>query len=148
MGVGAVITEITEQKQIQQELERAKKRLEEAQSIAHLGNWELNLQTQKIIWSKELFNIIGFDFNLGEPTLTQLISKVNIEDQAKFVQALNQLKNQGISYDLDLKIIRHDDGGTRYINAIGKPVYNEQNQITDIYGTILDISDRKQAEIA
>ena len=148
VGVGAVITEITEQKQIQQELERAKKRLEEAQSIAHLGNWELNLQTQKIIWSKELFNIIGFDFNLGEPTLTQLISKVNIEDQAKFVQALNQLKNQGISYDLDLEIVRHDDGGTRYINAIGKPVYNEQNQITDIYGTILDISDRKQAEIA
>ncbi|MBE9145271.1 chemotaxis protein CheB [Planktothrix mougeotii] len=147
-GVGAVFTEITQQKQIQQELERSQNCLEEAQSIAHLGNWQLNLQTQKVRWSKELFNIIGFDFNLGEPSLQQLITKIHIDDQVEFRQALEQLKTQGTSYNLDCRIIRHYDGVIRYINAIGKPIYNEQNQITDIYGTILDISDRKQAEIA
>ena len=147
-GVGAVITEITRQKQIQQELERSQNCLEEAQSIANLGNWELNLQTQKVRCSKELFNIIGFDFNLGEPSLHQLISKIYIEDQPKFIQAIEQLKTQGTPYNLDCRIIRHDDGVIRYINAIGKPIYNKQRQITDIYGTILDISDRKQAEIA
>ncbi|CAD5922976.1 putative 104,1 kDa protein in hypE 3'region [Planktothrix tepida] len=147
-GVGAVITEITEQKQIQQELERSQNCLEEAQSIAHLGNWQLNLQTRKIRLSKELFNIIGFDFNLEEPSLNQLITKIHIDDQAEFIQALEQLKTQGISYNLDCRIIRHQDRVIRYINTLGKPIYNEQNQMTDIYGTILDISDRKQAEIA
>ncbi|WP_026793441.1 MULTISPECIES: chemotaxis protein CheB [Planktothrix] len=147
-GVGGVITEITEQQQIQKEVKRAKDRLEEAQSISHLGNWELNLQTEKMLSSKELFRIIGFDFNLGEPTLAQLITRIHIEDQARFLEALEQLKTQGIAYDIDIKIIRCHDGEIRHINAIGKPGYNQENQITNIYGTMLDISDRKQAEIA
>lgn len=147
-GVGGVITEITEQKETQKEVKRAKDRLEEAQSISHLGNWELNLQTQKMRCSKELFKIIGFDFNLGEPTLAQLITRINIEDQARFLEALEQLKTQGISYDIDIKIIRYNNGEIRYINAMGKAGYNQQHQITNIYGTMLDISDRKQAEIA
>lgn len=147
-GVGGVITEITEQKQIQKEGKRAKDSLEEAQSISHLGNWELNLQTEKMLSSKELFRIIGFDFNLGEPTLAQLITRIHIEDQARFLEALEQLKTQGIAYDIDIKIIRCHDGEIRHINAIGKPGYNQENQITNIYGTMLDISDRKQAEIA
>lgn len=146
-GVGGVITEITEQKETQKEVKRSKDRLEEAQSISHLGNWELNLQTQKIRCSKELFKIIGFDFNLGEPTLSQLITRIHVEDQSIFLDALEQLKTQGTIYDLDLRIIRHNDGVIRYINTMGKPGYNQQNQITDIYGTIMDISDRKQAEI-
>ncbi|VXD23207.1 chemotaxis protein CheB [Planktothrix paucivesiculata] len=146
-GVGGVITEITEQKETQKEIKRAKERLEEAQIISHLGNWELNLQTQKIRCSKELFKIIGFDFNLGEPTLSQLITRIHVEDQSIFLDALEQLKTQGTIYDLDLRIIRHNDGVIRYINTMGKPGYNQQNQITDIYGTIMDISDRKQAEI-
>jgi len=147
-GVGGVITEITEEKEIQEEGKRAKDRLEEAQSISHLGNWELNLQTEKVLCSKELFKIIVFDFNLGEPTLAQLITRIHIEDQARFLEALEQLKTQGIAYDIDIKIIRCHDGEIRHINAIGKPGYNQENQITNIYGTMLDISDRKQAEIA
>jgi two-component system CheB/CheR fusion protein len=147
-GVGGVITEITEQQQIQKEVKRAKDRLEEAQTISHLGNWELNLQTEKMLCSMELFRIIGFDFNLGEPTLAQLITHIHIEDQARFLEALEQLKTQGISYDLDIRIIHHNDRAIRYINAMGKAAYNQQHQITDIYGTMLDISDRKQAEIA
>ncbi|MCB8779777.1 ATP-binding protein [Planktothrix agardhii 1032] len=147
-GVGGVITEITEQQQIQKEVKRAKDRLEEAQTISHLGNWELNLQTEKMLCSMELFRIIGFDFNLGEPTLAQLITRIHIEDQARFLEALEQLKTQGISYDLDIRIIHHNDRAIRYINAMGKAAYNQQHQITDIYGTMLDISDRKQAEIA
>jgi PAS domain S-box len=147
-GVGGVITEITEQQQIQKEVKRAKDRLEEAQTISHLGNWELNLQTEKMLCSMELFRIIGFDFNLGEPTLAQLITRIHIEDQARFLEALEQLKTQGISYDLDIRIIHHNDRAIWYINAMGKAAYNQQHQITDIYGTMLDISDRKQAEIA
>ena len=147
-GVGGVITEITEEKEIQEEGKRAKDRLEEAQSISHLGNWELNLQTQKMRCSKELFKIISFDFNLGEPTLAQLITCIHVEDKARFLEALEQLKTQGIAYDIDIKIIRCHDGEIRHINAIGKPGYNQENQITNIYGTMLDISDRKQAEIA
>jgi two-component system CheB/CheR fusion protein len=146
-GVGGAITEITEQKDTQKEIKRAKERLEEAQIISHLGNWELNLQTQKIRCSKELFKIIGFDFNLGEPTLSQLITRIHAQDQPRFLEALEQLQTQGTIYDLDIKIIRHNDGVIRYINTMGKPGYNQQDQITDIYGTMLDISDRKQAEI-
>ena len=147
-GVGGVIIEITEEKETQKEGKRAKDRLEEAQSISHLGNWELNLQTQKMRCSKELFKIISFDFNLGEPTLAQLITCIHVEDKARFLEALEQLKTQGIAYDIDIKIIRCHDGEIRHINAIGKPGYNQENQITNIYGTMLDISDRKQAEIA
>ncbi len=140
---GMVITfvNIDELKSIQNELE-------EAQSIAHLGNWQLNLQTQNVHCSKELLKILGFNVNFEKLSLQMLMATIHVDDQAEFRQALEQLKTQGTCYNLDCRIIRHHDGVIRYIHAIGKPIYDDQNQMTDIYGTILDISDRKQAEIA
>lgn len=140
-GIVITFVNIDELKSIQNELE-------EAQSIAHLGNWQLNLQTQNVHFSKELLKILGFDVNLEKLSLQQLITTIHVDDQAEFRQALEQVKTQGTCYNLDCRIIRHYDGVIRYIHAIGKPIYNNQHQMTDIYGTILDISDRKQVEIA
>src|SRR5579863_4945607 len=62
-----VVTDITERKRADEErealsrsLQESKARLEEAQSVAHVGYWDWDLETGEIIWSDETYRIFGF----------------------------------------------------------------------------------------
>jgi GAF domain-containing protein len=54
-----------------QELKTKEAKLQEAQKLAHLGNWELDLEGDKLTWSEEVFRIFGLDPELPEPTLLE-----------------------------------------------------------------------------
>jgi len=120
--------------------------LQEAQRIAHIGNWELEIATGTVSWSEEVFRIYGREPG-KTPTLTELLEQLYPEDKAAFQQLVETAINEGTSYDLDHRIYR-PDGEMRHINGKGKAVKNEFDQIVRLFGTAMDITDRKQAEVA
>ena len=75
------------------------------------------------------------------------MNHVHPEDRPWLEQALMEAMTQGIAYEIDLRIFRAD-GSMGYMEARAEAMLNEQGQIVKIFGTSLDISDRKAAEIA
>ena len=145
-GVVVTFINIDELKRIQERLENSQTRLEEAQQIAHLGDWELSVTTEKMTCSEECLNILG----ISPQKITSLESFIDIihdDDKIPVTQKLEQLKNEGTPFNIDLKILKANDELIRHINLIGKPKYNQQGEIIQIYGILMDISDRKQAEL-
>ncbi len=59
--VRGVVMDITERKQAEEQLRRSEHGLAEAQRIAHLGNWELNLENNVLTWSDEIYRIFEID---------------------------------------------------------------------------------------
>jgi PAS domain-containing protein len=59
--------DITERKELEMAGERALQRLNEAQRIAQIGDWEYDLRTQEITWSSQVFAIFGRDPLQGPP---------------------------------------------------------------------------------
>ena len=55
----AIFEDITKRKQTQEALEENEKRLNRSQEIAHLGSWELDLKSNKLTWSDEVYRIFG-----------------------------------------------------------------------------------------
>ena len=139
--------DISDRKLAQEQLKRSEANLATAQKIAHIGNWEFDVVSGEITWSEEKFRILGLDPTQPEPQYAELIEKIHPDDRELFQQATSQALALGTSYELDYRIVR-SDGQVRYIEGRGEAVVNEQGQVIRLFGTALDITDRKRVEEA
>jgi PAS domain S-box-containing protein len=122
-------------------LQQSEARLREAQQIAHLGSWEIDLSTQKLIWSEELFKIFALAPTSPEPTYGQFCQYFARHERER-IQLLNE---RAIKYRepfaIDAQIIRAD-GSTGYVFLKAEAIWNAVGQVKRLFGIIMDISDR------
>ncbi len=147
IGYIGTVTDISDRKLAQEKLKKSEATLSTAQRVAHVGNWEVDALTGKIIWSEELFRIFGLDPTQPEPTFAEHIQKIHPEDRRLWQTTVSRaLKSQEI-YKFDFRILR-PDGEIRYLEGRGETVVNEQGQVIKLFGTALDITERKSVEKA
>ncbi|MEC4986117.1 MAG: PAS domain-containing protein [Oscillatoria sp. PMC 1068.18] len=118
-----------------------------AQRVAHIGNWQYQITPTKITWSEEVFHIFGLDPSAGEPTIKQLKTFIYPEDSELWSTAIHTMINSSKPYQFDNRIWRSDNS-IRYVETKGEPIFDEENQVIGFFGTLLDITDRKQREEA
>lgn len=136
--------DITERHNLVKELKNRNQKLEQANQIARLGNWELHLIEQKLVWSevtRQIFEV-GHDF---DPSLESelLYYKPGITRDRRF-DALNAAVLNGDSWDLELELITAK-GNQIWIRSIGIPEFLE-DRCYKISGTIQDITKIKRME--
>ncbi|MCT7991308.1 PAS domain S-box protein [Laspinema olomoucense] len=141
----AVIEDISDRKQVELSLQQNQRILEEAQQIAHLGNWEFDVATGKITWSKELFRIYDFDPEQEAPSFPQLLQKLHPQDTEALKKRVEKAVTLAIPYELEHRIL-HRNGSLRYVHAKGKVEQNSQGEVVRLFGTVLDITTRKKIE--
>ena len=148
MGIARAQANLLEQdKQQQLKLQQSEASLAAAQKIAHIGSWEFDVVTNKISWSEEVFRIFGLDLTGSEPTSAQLLQMCHPDDRDLFQQTLTHAISQGISYKKEFRFL-HPSGQILYVEERGEAVFNETPEVIKLLGTVMDISDRKQAEAA
>ncbi len=133
------------------ELEEAYKSLKisrnsfaEAQRMAHIGNWDWNLVTNKLFLSNETYRILGLNPQKFSESYDALISFVHPDDRDHAENVVKEALN-GKPYDTEHRIISAD-GEERTVHAQGEAIFNEQNIPVQMKGTIQDITERKKAE--
>ena len=97
-GIGIDITE-------QKRLENA---LLESQRIAHLGTWNLDLITNQVVWSEELYKMYGFDPAFPPPPYPEHMKLCTPESWIKLSSALDHTRTSGIPYELELQTVTKD----------------------------------------
>ncbi|MEA5452446.1 PAS domain-containing protein [Leptolyngbya sp. CCNP1308] len=138
--------DIGDRKAIENQLRKSQAALSEAQRMVHLGSWEVDVATSKLTWSEELFYIFGFDPSDPEPAYAEHFDFIHPEDRGRLEEYVDLAMREGNPYELELRILRVD-GTVRYLDARGEAKRDDQGQITKIFGTALDITERKVAEL-
>ena len=147
MVAGVVITlvEITKQKLALEALQRKEHDLRESQRIAHVGSWRLDVATNEVSWTEELYKMYGFDPSLPVPPYTEHMKLFTPESWERLSTALAHTRETGIPYTLELETIRKD-GTNGWMWVQGETEVDAAGKTVEIWGAAQDITERKQTE--
>jgi PAS domain S-box-containing protein len=137
---------ITERKKSEEQLEEYTRTLQEAQQVAQIGNWAFDLPTQATTWSDQAFAIHHVNKERGVPGREQLAALYHPEDWPLLQAAIHTAIEQAQPYNLDLRLLDPVSREIMYVNIIGKPVTDKNGKVVKLYGTILNINERKLFE--
>lgn len=126
-------------------LEQAVTRLNEAQRVALLGNWERDIKTGEGWWSDEAYRIYGLEPNDTSPSLETLYACIHPEDHDMVKTAINRCLAGEEPYSVEFRITR-PDGTLRTVHGRGTWRLGRDGKPARISGTIQDITKRRQAE--
>jgi PAS domain S-box-containing protein len=140
--------EIAERKNAEAALLSSEAQLNQAQAVAHLGSYEVDVLTGHTRWSDEVFRILGLDPASGSLSRQDFVERiVHPEDRGYAIQRYDQVVHEGKLYDLECRVIR-PDSSVRFVQSMGEPIRNADGAVVRLVGALLDITERKQAEEA
>ncbi len=128
-----------------QKISASENQLAEAQRVAQIGSWTVDILTHHATWSKEMFEIYRRKPEDGVPSHLEFKKFIHPEDLPAFDQAFQDAIQQGTSYELETRILRAD-GGFSFILTKAEVKLNGEQAL--ILGTSQDITGRKLAELA
>ena len=136
--------DISDRKRAQEALAREKTHLAEAQKIAHVGSWELDLATQEFTWSEETFRIFGLEQSKA-PTLAEFMQKIHSHDRSLWEASVDQCIATGKPQPLKIRILR-PYGFIRHLSCNQKPIFSSEGQAIGLFGIFLDVTERQEVE--
>jgi len=129
-----------------EKLRRNEAYLAEAQKLSHTGSgaWRVP-EGDALYLSDEWYRIYGFDPKDGLSAWNDRLPRMHPEDRAKVERAKDRAINEKSDYDVEHRIIL-PDGTVKYTHTVGHPVLNASGDVVQFVFTIMDITERKQAE--
>ena len=126
-------------------LEQREQQLLDAQRIAHIGNWILDVNSMQAEWSSEIYKIMDVSPDT-EVSPEFLASIVYPDDWSKVEESLMLAAKDGKSHHMEYRVTRLSDGETRWVECRGIRVDGDDNTPSKLVGTLQDITQRKIAE--
>jgi PAS domain S-box-containing protein len=143
----AVSRDITARKLAEEALRGSAATLQEAQRLAGIGNWEWNLQTGLMSWSEEIYLIYGRDPELPPAGYEEVRRYFTPQSWERLSAAVEEAMNKATAYECDAEVVR-PDGTHRWVTARGEGISDAGGKVVQLHGTVQDITERKQHEIA
>ncbi len=125
-------------------LKESEKRLSEAQQMSHIGNWELDLITDRVYWSDELYRIFNYSARELAPSYNGYLSYVHPKDRDHVDNAFKKSIN-GELCSIDHRIILAN-GEERTVHLQSEAIFDGKKIPIRLKGIVQDITERKKAE--
>jgi PAS domain S-box-containing protein len=137
--------DITDRKKAEEKLKNSEAMLARAEAIAHVGCWEREIPSQKVSWSDETYRIFGFKPQECEITESLFLEHIHPDDRARIENSIGEAIENDRPLDNEFRIVRHD-GEIRWARGKAEVMRSEDGVPSGLFGTILDVTERKQAE--
>ncbi len=145
VGCSEINRDVTERKNTEEALLKSQKMSARTEHIAHIGSWEWEISTDTVTWSDELFQIFKLDPNDGAPSWAEHPKLYHPEDFKALQKAVEVALKNGTPYEIELRAFRKN-GETCVCMARGFAELGENENPVRLFGSLHDITDRKQAE--
>lgn len=142
LGFACMDVDITERKQAEAALRRTTEELQEAQRIAHMGSWRLDVATDQVTWSEELYRMFGLPPDMLPPDYPVHQKLFTPKSWDKLNEAVRSTRETGIPYELELEMIKTGDS-KGWMLARGEAMRDASGAIIGLRGVALDITERK-----
>lgn len=140
--MSGVVFDVTDRKNTQQALHDSEYNLRQAQKVAHIGSWELEIASGQLSWSDEIFQIFEVNKDALDVSYEAFISFIHPDDR-EFVNSV-YLKSvaSGEPYEVEHRLL-FDNGKVKYVRELGITSYNSNGKPILSRGTLQDITEKK-----
>ncbi len=141
-----VSRDVTKQREAEERLRKSEALLAQAETLANLGSWELDLQTGEVNWSTQISRMLGFHPHQASPPLEVFSQLIPLADREKILRE----KRRGPGARVPVQHEAHwqlPDGTTKILFTRALPVYSESGEPLRLIGTTEDITERRNREI-
>lgn len=143
-----IMRDISERKAAEASIQLERARLAEAQSVARIGSWSVQLPEGVVTWSSEHYKVLGLDQERTEPSIGAYLSVVHPDDLAR-VQA--HVKHVVDRIGAGMAKIEHriqTPNGIRHVEERASLERDDQGQVVRLFGTTMDVTERVLADQA
>ncbi|MBW4582612.1 MAG: PAS domain-containing protein [Tildeniella nuda ZEHNDER 1965/U140] len=141
-----LVRNITDRKQAEAALRESEERSRLAFEAAHMGSWDWNMITNKMVWSASLERLMGIQPGSFDGQFETVIAMIHPDDRRRVVDAMTRSVKQGEAYELEFRFVR-PDGTIRWSATKGNVLRDASGALVRMLGVNVDITDRKQAEL-
>lgn len=139
--------EVVKRRQDEVELRESERLLKKSQAIAHIGSWELNLATNRLTWSDEVYRMFGLRPQEFDATYDAFLDTVHPDDRAAVGAAYSGSLLEGRdTYEIEHRIVRRDSGEVRIVYEKCEHLKDASCQLVKSIGMVSDITELKHAE--
>lgn len=148
-GVCANIGIVLMRRQAEEALRESEDFLKRAQEIAHLGSWKLDLASNRITWSDEVYRIFGLQPQEFSATYEAFLEHIHPDDRAAVDKAFaDSVRENRDSYEIEHRIVRKKTGEIRLVHEKCEHFRDATGRVVRSIGMVHDITERRQAEHA
>lgn len=142
VGVLGIFWDITELNDEKESLKKLEDGLNKAQKLSNIGHWELNFSTNELFWSKEVYSILGLDFQELNPTYETFLKYIHPDDVELVDSSYKKSIEQKSGYHITHRIIRKN-GDIGFVEERCEHEFDIDGNILRSIGTIHDITKQK-----
>ncbi|MEJ2740678.1 MAG: PAS domain S-box protein, partial [Dehalococcoidia bacterium] len=143
----ATIEKEEERRRVEKELRESRTRLAEAQHIAHIGSWELDIGSNTMAWSDEVYRIFNMRPRKLKITHEAFVSNIHRDDREMVRKSYDESVKTKTPYNIVYRLLLKG-GSLKYVNEKCETYYNEKGKPVRSIGTVQDITERRQVEDA
>jgi signal transduction histidine kinase len=128
------------------ELGRSEAYLAEAQRLTRTGSFALSVSTREPTHSSDEHSCLyGFDPKQEIPSLAEFFERIHPEDRVRCVEALERGIREATNFEVEYRVVL-PQSPPKYLRAIAHPVFTPSGELDEFIGTVVDVTERKQAE--
>ncbi|MCX7592532.1 MAG: PAS domain S-box protein [Fischerella sp.] len=139
--------DITEIKVKKKSLIKSESKLQRALETAETGIWDWNFRTGRVSFSEQVEHLFGWKSNSLPTNYRAFLKCIHRSDRSIVTRAIRNTLQQRTNYDADFRIVL-EDGAVRWLRSKGNVLRDRHGQAARMIGTLIDISERKLAELA
>jgi PAS domain S-box-containing protein len=145
--MGKLSEKVAELEQAGERMRKSESLLAEAQALAHIGSWEWDVPTDRVIWSDQNYRNMGLEPQEVPVTYAFFLNGVHPDDRARIDEAVQQAfrDHQPVSHDYRVIL---PNGKVRIQHSEGTVFTDKSGRVVRMFGTTQDITERKLSEDA
>jgi PAS domain S-box-containing protein len=140
-----VVNDITKIKLAEDKQRKSERILSKAQEIVKMGSWEWDKMEDKIIWSAQLYKLLGFEVDEFVPVLESLLEHIHPTDKSRVMTTAWQYLQNRTTETIECKAVKKDKE-VIWVKCEGYIEYDSSNLIIRVIGVVVDITEQKKNE--